>query len=128
MKNGGQVKKPKNKIKHKRNKSPRRGYIIVNWGKQRHTRTMGMSRKPQNISVIVGFTRILPHLMVPSYHHTSVTFPVGDLFLLLCFNIFLPFPIVCVQPYFRTSHIYIYIYIYITAPCWLFHALCGCST
>jgi hypothetical protein len=30
---GGRVIKPKNKTKHKRNKSPRRGYIIVNRGK-----------------------------------------------------------------------------------------------
>jgi hypothetical protein len=44
---GGETgKKLKNKTKHKRNKSPIRGYIIVNWGKQWHTRTMGKSRKP----------------------------------------------------------------------------------
>jgi O-phosphoseryl-tRNA(Cys) synthetase len=67
------------KTRHKRNKSPRRGYIIVNWGKQWHTRMMWMSRKPQNISVRVGFIRLFPHLTVPSYHHTSVTFPTGDL-------------------------------------------------
>jgi hypothetical protein len=46
---------------------------------------MWMSKKPQTISVIVWFIRLLPHLMVPSYHYTSVTIPVGDLFLLLRF-------------------------------------------
>jgi len=49
----GESKKPKNKTKYKRNKSPKRGYIIVKWHKQWHIRTMGMSKKPQTISVIV---------------------------------------------------------------------------
>ena len=102
--------KEKLKTKHERNKSPRRVYIIVNWGKQWHIRTMGMRRKPQNIFVIVGLIRLLPHLMVPSYHHTLVTFPVGDLFFCYVSTSFYPFPLfVC--NHFSQHPIYIYIYV-----------------